>query len=361
MNESIDNLLENLDLEDYLTTQGLDFKVTVGSSGTQLNLRECPRCGGTSWKVYLNAETGLGNCFHGSCANEPGFNAWSFVSWLLGRPGAGSVAGHLKQHLEGQGWRPRKQRARQERPKNWTLPQSYPITPGMTVPYLEERGFTSEIADYFGWRGCDQGFYAYQVDGEAKFQDHSGSIVIPVYDLDGKLVTFQSRDAISARQQKYLFPPQLPGTGRYLYNGHNAIEAKSLILCEGAFDVAAVFRAIKDRQDFADVDVAGTFGKSISTPSEGKDGSQIEDLLRLKEGGLEEVVLMWDGEAAAIDSACKAALTIKSYGLRVMVATLPGGRDPAECSEDQVIRAFYQATAATQVNLAKLRLSLLLR
>ena len=60
-------LMDSISAEDILEYFGARYKRTTGSHGHQLNVRECPLCGGGNWKVYLNEETGLGNCFHGDC------------------------------------------------------------------------------------------------------------------------------------------------------------------------------------------------------------------------------------------------------------------------------------------------------
>ncbi len=78
-------------------------------------------------------------------------------------------------------------------------------------------------------------------------------LLIPVYDLDGKLVTFQGRDIIGDQDAKYLFPPALPGTGRFLYNGHNAVRARRIAMGEGAFDVFSLKAAIDGESDLRDI------------------------------------------------------------------------------------------------------------
>lgn len=64
-NESVQELLDDLDFESWLDTEGVEYKVTHGRSGTQLNVKCCPVCGSSGWKVYLGADTGLGNCLAG--------------------------------------------------------------------------------------------------------------------------------------------------------------------------------------------------------------------------------------------------------------------------------------------------------
>jgi DNA primase len=60
-----EEIAEQLDLEYWFDREGLAHKMTRGGSGQQIQVQECPSCGDRKWKVYLNAETGLGNCLAG--------------------------------------------------------------------------------------------------------------------------------------------------------------------------------------------------------------------------------------------------------------------------------------------------------
>ena len=76
MNDEFQELSEALDLETWLQNEGVSFRAVQGSRGRQFNCLECPVCGKRDWKVYLHAETGLGNCFSGSC--EQKFNKLTY-------------------------------------------------------------------------------------------------------------------------------------------------------------------------------------------------------------------------------------------------------------------------------------------
>jgi hypothetical protein len=80
--DELKELSEAFDLELFLDAEGIRYKRGMGSRGPQLNLQTCPFCGGNKWKVFVNAENGLGNCFHGSC--EKTFNKIGFVRAVLG-------------------------------------------------------------------------------------------------------------------------------------------------------------------------------------------------------------------------------------------------------------------------------------
>lgn len=353
--EELDELLDRVEIEDFLVFEAVDYKVTRGRSGTQLNLRECPRCGGRDWKVYLNAETGLGNCFHGACVGEPGFNKFSYAFNLLGRDYKATI-NELKSYAQSTGWRPKvKSKPVDEVTSDVTLPPSYELPiKGKSLKYLADRGFTPETAEFFGWRFCKEGGYRYTLAGEQKSQDYSNRVVIPVYDIEGKLVTFQGRSIEPNPLRKYIFPPGLPGAGRYIYNANNAVGFDKIVMGEGALDVAAIKQAFDEDPTFRDIAPVGSFGKSLSMAESGGDNDQLSDLKKLKAAGLKEITMMWDGEPSTLCAAVDAALELRRYGFKVRVAELPLNCDPNEVPAQVVREAFIKAQEVTTISAIKL-------
>jgi DNA primase len=356
MREELNELLERVDLEFFLDFEGIDYKATTGHSGEQFNVRECPVCGASKWKVYLNADTGLGNCFSGSC--QATFNKFSFIKAHIGAGGPREVEDHLKSLARELGWRPKRkiEYAVQEETA-CKLPASIelPTEDGQNLLYLEKRGFDAEIARYFHLRYCHEGFHVYKKpDGTNGVQNFSGRVIIPVYDLDGDLVTYQGRDVTGDSEKKYLFPSALPGTGRFIYNGHNANHARRIVIAEGAFDVAAVKRALDQAEDLRDVVPVGTFGKHLSASSSGND--QYGRFMRLAQTGLQEAVIMWDGEAKVIKDAIKAGELLMRVGIAIRIALLPPGKDPADVDVATVQRCYREAVPLTPRQIVKWRL-----
>lgn len=352
----IQDLLDLVDIEDFLNFEGVDYRTTRGRSGVQLNLRECPRCGGRDWKVYLNAESGLGSCFHGACAGEPGFNVYSFTFFANGQSHKDTIA-VLKRYGKSVGWRPKVSidTPSDENPAGVALPNSYalPIA-GKNLKYLADRGFTAETAAYFGWRFSKDGGYVYTLHGEEKRQNWANRVVIPVHNVLGEMVTFQGRSTEADPFQKYLFPPGLAGAGRFIYNSHNCLGLKELVLNEGVFDVGAVKQAFDEDITFQDVGVAGTFGKHLSMADHGDQKDQLSELKALRDLGLKEITMMWDGSFDAITAAIKAGLNLRRYGFTVKLAILPKDKDPNEVPTETVRQAFVQAQVLTPLTAAKL-------
>ncbi len=326
---------------------GCDYKLKPGHSGLQINIKTCPRCKGDKWKVFLNAETGLGNCFHGDCAGQPGFNLYTFARELLG---SSSKAHEALELCESSGfyWKksgtPIKQNS-----AGVILPESYALPDkkrheNELPDYLIRRNFTPSTAAHFEWRVCDRGDFLYtDAKGVQAKQRYDQRVILPVRDIFGVLTTFQGRDMTGHSDRKYLFPPGLPGSGRILYNAHRAIGSQGVIVCEGVFDVAATYQhlqAVKNDPFFRKYSVIGSFGKTLSMDGP---NCQLMALLHLKQRGLSEIVMLWDGEPAAISSAMHTATRLHSIlGISVKVAKLLG-KDPNELPTGDVLRSIRMA------------------
>lgn len=343
--EELDELIANLDIEQYLDVEGIDYHKTSGSRGPQLNLRTCPVCGTDKWKVFIGAETGLGNCFSGDC--QATFNKFSFIRAYTGCEKGRDVIDHIVAFSREMGWRPAKQLAvavDNERGEI-RLPPYLPLPiKGRNLKYLQNRGVDLEMAKYFNLGYIKEGFYGKR-------------ILIPIYDLDGVLATFQARDITGEAEMKYLFPKGGAVTGKILFNGQNAWRAKQAVLAEGVFDVIATQIAFRTEPELRRVAVLGSFGMHLSGTATSGEDDQLTRFIQLREAGLEQVCLMWDGEKRALVKACDAAEVLTSIGLKVKIATLPADKDPNEIAAPILRHCYYKAIPATPMNIAKLRMT----
>lgn len=354
-NNELLEALEKIDIEAWMDREGVDYRVTRGARGVQLNVKECPCCGNSNYKVYINQDTGLGNCFAGDC--EKKFNKWSFIKHSLGRLTVREVVEHVKAVAKEQGWRPARKIAMAVNMKtDLILPQSYPLPiNGRNLKYLENRNITSDVAKYFSLLFSRRGVFRYKDEnGKARVQDYSNRVIIPVFDLDGDLVSFQGRDILGTAEKKYLFPPGFASTGSHLYNGQNARGAANVVIGEGAFDVMATKIALDGDPQLRDVVPVGSFGKHLSS---GDDDSQLSKLLTLREGGLKIVTIMWDGEDRAIDDAIEAGLMLRKYGFTARIAVLPKDRDPNEVPPSVVREAFWKASVVNESIAIRMRVA----
>ena len=345
-NEELQEAIERLDIEAWMDREGVRYRVTRGARGTQLNVRECPCCGNSGWKVYINQDNGLGNCFAGDC--EKKYNKWSFIRATLGGLTNREVIEHIKAVAKEQGWRPpRKFAVATNLNTELKLPASYPLPiQGRNLKYLENRNITNDIARYFSLRFSKNGVFRYKdEEGRDRVQDYSNRIILPVFDLVGDLVSFQGRDITGDAEKKYLFPPGFASTGSHIYNGQNAHGAESVVVGEGAFDVMATKIALDGEMSLRDVIPVGSFGKHLS---HGDDDSQLAKLLTLKEGGLKIITIMWDGEERAINDAIETGLLLRKYGFVARIAVLPEDRDPNEVAPSVVRNAYWKAVVVNE-------------
>lgn len=356
---AIDRLLEGVTLEDILDREGVDYRCQHGSRGEQLNIKTCPFCGGSDWKVYANRDSGLGNCFHGSCQET--FNRYKITKQLIGAATANEVRLYLEALARELGFRPRRTHSVEvavEMGTAWKMPTSIPLptADGRNLQYLEERGISGEIAKRFHLRYCHDGWFNFtRPDGTPSGVKFSERVIIPVFNLAGDLVTFQGRDITGTSTRKYLFPPGLPGTSAFLYNGHVAAGTKRVIVCEGAFDVIGAWKAVNGGVEFADMGVVGTFGMHLSAGRDGED--QLAQFLALKGKGLESVYLMWDGEPVAWKKAVATAARLGKIGLNPYVCALPAGKDPSDATAYEIHNAIRDAACVTQRTAIRLSLS----
>lgn len=337
----LNELLEALDLESYLDHVGIEYRTRPGSSGRQLNIKCCPSCGDSNWKVYANELSGLGNCFKGSCVLGT-FNKYKFIRAYLGEPSGAEVVRHIKEVAGAIGWRPRRIASAVEYGEV-SIPSSIelPDSEGNNLAYLQDRGVTNDLARFFALRYCHAGgFIANTGAGEIR-QDYSGRVIIPVFDLDGTLKTFQGRDITGRKEPKYLFPPGLSASGKFLYNGHNAWQSEHVVVGEGAFDVISIHAALQDDPALRHVAAIGTFGMHLSAGHDG--GDQLDAFLTLRSNRLRTVTFMWDSEPPALKAAMSAAKKLRGVGLRANVAILPRGKDPNEVQPSVVRQSFLEA------------------
>ena len=322
----------DIDLMEILDHEGLDYNETSGSSGAQLNLKECP------------------NCF----VCDTTYNVWTFVAAHLGT-GDKKIIGKFFASIAPKTFRPKPKPkiAVHTEIEDAQLPLSFalPYNDGTNHAYLDNRGITAKYAERFKLRYCQYGYHSYEKEGRKLTQNFDGRIIIPVLDLDGELVSFQGRDIEGTSDRKYLFPAQLPSTGRYIYNGHEAmaLKAQNVIMCEGAFDVIPVAIACDLFPEMNSVIPVGSFGKHLSNSAPGKE-SQVDALMKLKrKGNLKTVTIMWDGEYNALNAALDAAAVITGLGIRARIALLPAGKDPNEVDASEIRKAWLDAKTYTKM------------
>lgn len=351
--------LDDFDMEQLVSYEGFEYKLSSGNSGLQINVKDCPHCGGSNWKVYLNAESGLGNCFR--CDFK--FNKYKFIKEARQIPNHSGVMKYFESISSFTKYKTRREIVYSKYNKDWKLPLNTKISSPELIPdYLKDRNIDLKICERFDLRYCDAGFYVYEdFFGKNRAIDFSKRVIIPVRDIAGNLITFQGRDITGKSDKKYLFPNRLAATGSCIYNAHYIIQnkIKKAVLCEGVFDVFATVQALESDVRFMDYGVAGTFGKhlSVNLPNS-KSSDQLEDLIQMRNHGLEQVVILWDGEKEAVIAANKTALLLQNYGFDVRVGILPENKDPAEVDKATVLKSIVESQRVSKLSSIRYKLNI---
>ena len=344
MSQNFDELMDSLNVQDILDAEGISFR--RASSG-ELNIRQCPWCQGSSSKVYLNERKLRGVCFHGSCGQR--FTFFTFMRQHLETDSKGTFQVLERYGLEN-GFKPATDRdfaPAPLTPGDWKLPRSTPLpaSNGHTLEYLLERKVLPETQRLFQLSYCHEGSYSYtDAYGNGRKMDFSQRVIIPVVDLDGSAQTFQGRDITGEAEKRYLFPPMLPGTGRFLYGAHLHQEKAHLVIGEGPFDTWAIHQSINGMAEFRDTGEIGSFGLSIGDSDEQGD-DQLGRLRQLKRVNLKTLTFLWDAEKGALKRALDAGMKLRREGFAVRIGLLPEGKDPSDCSTEQVRVAIRDAIA----------------
>lgn len=179
---------------------------------------------------------------------------------------------------------------------------------------LEREGFNSAVAEEAGLLVAKKSESPQQATPHYydRFRDR---IIFPIIDQTGRVAGFGGR-ILGDGEPKYLNTQQTPiyDKGRILFglfqNRDALRKAKSCLLVEGNFDMLALVAHGID-------EVTAPLGTALTA-----------EQLRLLKGYVEEVVMVFDGDAAGLKAAMRSVPIFLSEGMTGRVAVLPEGEDP---------------------------------
>lgn len=246
----------------YLET---NMRTSFASGGSQLVVHDdCPFCGRSDGKIYVDVRKELGCCF--LCGR--GFNPLLFVA-----ENEGVNFGKAREILEGTGSiYQREELAKPEGQKGW-FPATEPLV-GVSLAYMQQRGFDASFCAKMGLRFCRVNT---EVDKHLYYT--ANRIIIPIFNRQGRLDGWQGRDITGVAKPKYLIQPGFDAK-QSLYNSQRVIPGLPVVVVEGVMDVFGWARA-------GVTNVVATWGKKISA-------EQIALLIDLKPSC---VYIAWDGDA----------------------------------------------------------------
>lgn len=187
------------------------------------------------------------------------------------------------------------------------------------------------------------------VDGDPQMGYHDrfrGRLIFPIRDARGRPVAFGGR-LLGDGQPKYINSSDTPlySKRKVLYGMHRAQEAmasrRRAVLVEGYLDVIACHRS-------GITESVASLGTSLS-----------EDHAQTLRRWCDEVVVLYDGDAAGLKAADRATDLLLAEGLRVRVATLPPGDDPdtllRTVGPDAVVQAVNDGLSPLDFRVRQLR------
>ena len=139
------------------------------------------------------------------------------------------------------------------------------------------------------------------------------------------------RDTTGTYFPKWFYQPKGISLNNVLYNFDEAVkqDANELILVEGIFDVWAYYNAgLKN--------AVAVFGSSVST-------EQYKKILRTGKN----IVLSFDNDNAG-HKCTKKAIELFHNKTEVTIVNLPEGKDPADCTKEELLSAYLNRTKKVQ-------------
>ncbi len=189
------------------------------------------------------------------------------------------------------------------------------------LDHLQSKGFSRETGLAAGLLAQSQGGRVYD-----RFRDR---LIFPISDPQGRMVAFGGR-SLDGSEPKYLNSPETPiyHKGRTLYGLATARRAcrdrRQVVLVEGYMDLLAFYARGFLR-------VTATLGTALTV-------NQVRLLRRIAD----EVVLVYDGDAAGQKAMTRALPLFLQEQLRASCIVLPAGKDPDDFLGTEGLDAFRE-------------------
>lgn len=156
----------------------------------------------------------------------------------------------------------------------------------------------------------------------------SGRIIMPIKDMDGKIVCYNDRSIIDNEAQKSLHIKSFP-YGRLLHGLYESLGKRHVVLVEGAFDMFAVDCAVKGTKMENRLGIVNMMGTAFT-----------DDRLDLLTMNFSRIYLMLDNDEAGRNMSAE---ILKQHGgdndIKYCTESYPKGKDPAICNGEELLHA----------------------
>ncbi|HEU4965503.1 MAG TPA: DNA primase [Bacilli bacterium] len=207
--------------------------------------------------------------------------------------------------------------------------------------FLKKRGFQEDLL-------LEAGLLSESANQSGRYFDKfRHRVMFPIHDGQGKVIGFGGR--ILEKKDggpKYLNSPETPifHKGRHLYNLHrarpNMRRESRAILMEGYMDVITAWQ-------YGVQHAVATLGTALTV-----------DQVRILQRNVQEIVMMYDGDAAGQKAALRSSEVVKESGseVKATVATIPDGLDPDDFLKTYGADAFSRTVLENSASMTAFRM-----
>lgn len=209
------------------------------------------------------------------------------------------------------------------------------------VKFLKKRGFQEDLL-------LEAGLLSEASNQKGRYFDKfRHRVMFPIHDGQGQVIGFGGRILEKTDGgPKYLNSPETPifHKGRHLYNLHRARPVMrregQAILMEGYMDVITAWQ--HDVQN-----AVATLGTALTV-----------DQVRILQRNVQEIIMMYDGDAAGQKAALRSSEVVKESGAEVKatVATIPDGLDPDDFLKTYGKEAFSRTVLENSASMTAFRM-----
>ena len=196
-----------------------------------------------------------------------------------------------------------------------------PAEDRLLTDFLRKRGFATDDLIQAG---------VTQVSSTGELRDrYRNRVIFPIWDLQGRTIGFGAR-TLGNDQPKYIntSDTELFHKGRILYGlakaRHKIRQTGQVILLEGYMDVIAFHQ-------YGITNVVAGLGTALTPEQAG-----------LLQRVAEDVILLYDGDAAGQKAAMRSLEVLRDVGLDARVVELPNGKDPDEWIRENGLEAWQE-------------------
>jgi DNA primase len=237
------------------------------------------------------------------------------------------------------------------------------------LSYFKERGFSKKIIDKFQLGYCPAKRTAFseaaikagykeeflvktglsiKKDDGALFDRFSGRVMFPIHSLSGRVIAFGGR--ILQADKK---------TAKYLNSPDSDIYLKRNVLYGIYFSKQAISKLDKCYLVEGYTDVISMYAAGVENVVASSGTSLTEEQIKLISRFTENIIVLFDGDAAGIKASIRGIDMLLKHGLKVKVILFPDGEDPDSYARKHNAEELLQFLDSSEQDFISFKLNLL--